>query len=58
MGFRFGYIDDEMDDYDDNDDIPFDTNMFLKIGGKRRKTKKKHNNPKKTQKRYYKSSRV
>jgi ribosomal protein S18 acetylase RimI-like enzyme len=59
MGFKFGYIDDEIDYYDDNDDIPFDTNMFLKIGGKKkRKTKKKHNKPKKTQRCYFKSSRV
>lgn len=61
MGFKFGYIDDEIDDYDDNDDIPFDTNMFLKIGGKKEKQKqntKRKNKLKKTRKRGYRLSRV
>lgn len=35
MGFKFGYIDDEYDYDEEYDDIPFDTNMFLKIGGKK-----------------------
>ena len=57
MGFKFWYVDDEINDYDDNDDIPFDTNMFLIIGGKKkRKTKKKYIKPKKTQRCYFKSS--
>jgi hypothetical protein len=57
MGFKLGYIDDdENDGSDDNDDIPFDTSMFLKIGGKKRKTKqkKKHNKLSKTKKCYFK----
>lgn len=59
MGFKFGYVDDdETDDYNDDDDIPFDTNMFYKIGGfKKTKTKKyKYNNKYKKTIRHYKKN--